>query len=62
LHRDARDRLPVAGARTAKIWFWPVALERSRGYADPQIGQILRIAGAHEREWLVEWEKRCGSD
>ena len=24
-------------------------------YADPQIGRILRIAGEHDREWLLEW-------
>ena len=62
-----RPHVHVTGnGGTAKIWFGPVnvnvALEKSRGYADPQIGQILRIAGAHEQEWLVEWEKRCGSD
>ena len=47
---------------TAKIWLQPVALEKSRGYADRQIGRILRIAGEHEEEWLVEWEKRCGGN
>ena len=47
---------------TAKAWFRPVVLERSRGYADPQIGRILRIVQEHEGEWLLEWEKRCGGD
>jgi Domain of unknown function (DUF4160) len=60
---DERSHVHVTGNDgTAKVWFGPVALARSRGYADPQIGRILRIAGEHEREWLLEWEKRCGSE
>jgi hypothetical protein len=60
---EERPHVHVTGnGGSAKIWFGPVALEKSRGYADPQIGRVLRIAGEHEREWLLEWEKRCGSD
>ena len=60
---EERSHVHVTGnGGTAKIWLQPVALEKSRGYADRQIGRILRIAGEHEEEWLAEWEKRCGSN
>ena len=60
---EERPHVHVTGNDgTAKVWFGPAALERSLGYSDPQIGRVLRIAGEHEREWLLEREKRCGSD
>ena len=60
---EERPHVHVTGnGGGAKIWLQPVAIEKSRGYADRQIGRILRIAREHEREWLAEWEKRCGSD
>jgi len=59
---DVEARAAFANGGTAKIWLRPIELEKSRGYSDPQIGRILRIAGEHEAEWLAEWEKRCGSN
>ena len=52
---DERPHVHVTGNDgTAKAWLRPVVLERSRGYADPKIGRILRIVQEHEREWLLE--------
>jgi Domain of unknown function (DUF4160) len=60
---EERPHVHVTGNDgTAKVWFGPVALERSRGYADPQIGRFLRIVGEHEQDWLLEWEERCDGD
>jgi hypothetical protein len=48
---EERPHVPVTGnGGAAKTWLRSVELEKSRGYADPQIGRVLRIAGEHEAE------------
>lgn len=60
---DERPHVHVTGnSGSAKIWLRAVELEKSRGYSDREIGRTLRIARDHELDWLIEWEKRCGSN
>jgi hypothetical protein len=52
---EERPHVHVTGnCDSARTWLRPVAVEKSRGYADRQIGRTLRIAGEQEQEWLAE--------
>jgi hypothetical protein len=41
--------------RTAKFWLEPVALVRSTGYNQQDLGKLTRIVGANKRRFLEAW-------
>ncbi|MCX7015836.1 MAG: DUF4160 domain-containing protein [Candidatus Sumerlaeota bacterium] len=45
------------GGREAKYWIDPVALARSGGFREEELGEIQRILAEHKEVLLMAWRK-----